>query len=123
MTLPNQFDDCYERERRVRRARTMANRLGLRLHNLRNFDGTSSDRWVLDPQGHAFEEVEAELLRLTEIAGLPKPKPREHSTKATPPPIEPSRSPEEWAARCGPERHNRHPRPPLYVVPEQNENR
>lgn len=49
------------KERRIRQARDMAGKLGLRLSNLRSVDNTHADLWVLAVP-RSFDDVEAELL-------------------------------------------------------------
>ena len=50
-----------EQERRIREARSMASRLGLRISNLRAPHGGHADLWVL-AEPRSFDDVEAELL-------------------------------------------------------------
>jgi hypothetical protein len=49
------------KQRRIRQARDMAGKLGLRLSNLRSVDNTHADLWVLAVP-RSFDDVEAELL-------------------------------------------------------------
>jgi hypothetical protein len=49
------------KERRIRQARCMARKLGLRLSNLRSVNNVHADLWVLAVP-RSFDEVEAELL-------------------------------------------------------------